>query len=75
MVKIERLQEWTASDKCLSLMDKRLCINYTKNFINSTPFYFIVKWLNFLLITCTSYFRKYFKTSYFFLFWLTEIVS
>ena len=30
-------------------------------FINSTPLYFIVKWLNFLLITCTSYFTKSFK--------------
>ena len=30
-------------------------------FINSTPLYFIWKWLNFLLITCTSYFIKYFK--------------
>ena len=74
MVKIERLQEWAASDKCLSVMDKRLFINlYEMVFnINSKPLYFIVKWLNFLLITCTSYFLKYFKN---FLFWLTEIVS
>ena len=61
MVKIERLQEWTASDKCLSVMEKRLFINFLqKNFINSTPLYFIVKLLNFLLITCTSYLIKYF---------------
>ena len=59
MVKIERLQEWAASDKCLSVMDKRLFINLYKNFINSTTLYFIVKWLNFLLITYTSYFIKY----------------
>ena len=59
MVKIERLQEWTASDKCLSVMDKRRFINlYGIIFINSTPLYFIVKWLNFLLITCTFYFIK-----------------
>ena len=62
MVKIERLQEWAASDKCLSVMEKRLFINlYGNVFINSTPLYFIVKWLNFLLIPCTSYFIKYFK--------------
>ena len=63
MVKIERLQGWAASDKCLSVMKKRLFINlYGMYFINSTPLYFIVKWLNFLLITCTSYFIKYFKS-------------
>ena len=63
MVKIERLQEWAASDKCLSVMEKRLFIKlYGIFFINSTPLYFIVKWLNFLLITCTSYFIKYFTT-------------
>ena len=51
MVKIERLQEWAASGKCLSVMDKRLFINlYESLFINSTPLYFIVKWYNFLLI-------------------------
>ena len=61
MVKIERLQEWDASDKCLSVIAKRLFINlYEIVFINSTPLYFIVKRLNFLLITCTSYFIKYF---------------
>ena len=27
MVKIERLQEWAASDKCLSVMGKRHFIN------------------------------------------------
>ena len=62
MVKFERLQEWAASDKCLSVMEKRLFINlYEIVFINSTPLYFIVKWLNFLLITYTSCFIKYFK--------------
>ena len=61
MVKIERLQEWAASDKCLSVMEKRLFINlYGIVLINSTPLYFIVKWLNFLLITGTSYFKKCF---------------
>ena len=40
MVKIERLQEWAASDKCLSVMEKRLFINLDKKFfINSTPLY------------------------------------
>ena len=62
MVKIERLQEWATSDKCLSVMEKRRFINlFGIIFINSTPLYFIVKWLNFLLITCTSYFIKYFQ--------------
>ena len=56
MVKIERLQEWADSDKCVSVMEKRLFINLCKSlFINSTPLYFIVKWLNLLLITCTFY--------------------
>ena len=62
MVKIERLQEWAASDKCLSVMEKRLFINLFEIFFkDSKPLYFIVKWLNFLLITCTSYIIKYFK--------------
>ena len=62
MVKIERQQKLAASDKCLSVMGKRLFINlYEIFFINSTPLYLIVKWLNFLLITYTSYFIKYFK--------------
>ena len=62
MVKIERLQEWAASDKCLSVMEKRLFINLYESFvINSTLLYFIVKCLNFLLKPCTSYFIKYFK--------------
>ena len=35
MVKIERLQEWAALDKCLSVMEKRLFINlYGIFFIN-----------------------------------------
>ena len=35
MVKIEQLQEWAASDKCLSAMEKRRFINLYKNcFIN-----------------------------------------
>ena len=51
MVKIERLQEWAASDKCLSVMEINL---YGSFLINLTPLYIIVKWLNFLLITCTS---------------------
>ena len=34
MVKIERLQEWAASDKCLSVMETRLFINlYKTNFL------------------------------------------
>ena len=62
MAIIERLKEWAASDKCLFVMDKRLFIHlYEICFINSTPLFFIVKWLNFLLITCTSYFIKYLK--------------
>ena len=53
MVKIERLQEWAASDKCLSVMGKRLfchpcnqSINvnrksHVEQGYNPTPFYFI----------------------------------
>ena len=45
MVKIELIQEWAASDKCLSVMEKRLFINlYEICFKNSKPLYFIVKW-------------------------------
>ena len=33
MVKIERLQEWAASDKCLSVMEKRLLINLYEMFL------------------------------------------
>ena len=33
MVKIERLQEWAASDKCLSVMKKRLFINLYESFV------------------------------------------
>ena len=61
MVKIERLQEWDASIICLSVMEKCLFINLyerTEFFIYSTPLYFIVKWLNFLLITCTWVIQK-----------------
>ena len=35
MVKIERLQEWAASDKCLSVMGKRLFCHPYNQFINS----------------------------------------
>ena len=33
MVKIERLQVWAASDKCLSVMEKRLFINLYEMFL------------------------------------------
>ena len=42
MVKIERLQEWAASDKCLSVMAKRLFINLYGMFfykLNTIIFY------------------------------------
>ena len=35
MVKIERLQEWAASDKCLSVMGKRLFCHHCNQFINA----------------------------------------
>ena len=53
MVKIERLQEWVASDKCLSVMEKRFFCHPCNQFINAnrkshveqgynpTPLYFI----------------------------------
>ena len=50
MVKIERLQEWAASDKCLSVMEKRLLYKVIQNFYKLNTNIFIVKWLNFLLI-------------------------
>ena len=42
MVKIERLQKWAASDKCSSVMVKRLFINLYecfKNKLNTIIFY------------------------------------
>ena len=42
MVKIERLQEWAASDNCLYVMEKRLLINLYGNFfykLNTIIFY------------------------------------
>ena len=33
MVKIERLQEWAASDKCLSVREKRRFINLYEIFL------------------------------------------
>ena len=42
MVKIERLQEWAASDKCLSVMAKRLLINLYKNFLSAQQHYYIL---------------------------------
>ena len=43
MVKIERLQEWAASDKCLSVMEKRLFINlYEMFFYYKTQHYYIL---------------------------------
>ena len=59
MVKIERFQEWAASDKCLSVM-KNVFYKFIQKFYKLNTLYFIVKWLNFLLITCTSYLIKYF---------------
>ena len=43
MVKIERLQEWAASDKCLSVMGKRLLFYeiYTK-FVLQTQHHYIL---------------------------------
>ena len=35
MVKIERLQELAASDKCLSVMEKRLFCHLCNQFINA----------------------------------------
>ena len=77
MVKIERLQEWAASDKCLSVMDKRLCINLYKHFYKLNNIIFYCKMAQFLINNIYFLFYKIFilKTSYFFLFWLTEIVS
>ena len=42
MVKIERLQEWAASDKCLSVMEKRLFINLYEFFFYKTQHYYIL---------------------------------
>ena len=62
MVKIERPTRMGCFRQMFLCNGKRLFINlYKIYFINSTPLYFIVKWLNFLLITCTSYFIKYLK--------------
>ena len=42
MVKIERLQEWAASDKCLSVMEKRLFINLYKIVLKTQNHYILL---------------------------------
>ena len=60
MVKIERLQEWAASDKCLSVMEKSLFINlYGIIFINSTPLFYC-KMAQFLITNMYFLFYKIF---------------
>ena len=49
MVKIERLQEWTASDKCLSVMEKRLLINLYEIFYKLNTIIFYCKMAQFLI--------------------------
>ena len=69
MVKIERLQEWAASDKCLSVMEKRLFINlYGIYFYKLNTIIFCCKLAQFLinnmyykiLYSINNYFIKYF---------------
>ena len=48
MVKIERLQEWADSDKCLSVMEKRLFINLYESFYKLNTIIFYCKMAQFL---------------------------
>ena len=76
MVKIERLQEWAASDKCLSVMEKRLFINLYEIFFKNNTIIFYCKMAQFLINNMYFLFYKnILKTSYCLLFWITEIVS
>ena len=49
MVKIERLQEWAASDKCLSVIYKRLFINLYDMFYKLNTIIFYCKMAQFLI--------------------------
>ena len=49
MVKIERLQEWDASDKCLFVMGKRLFINLYETFYKLNTIIFYLKMAQFLI--------------------------
>ena len=62
MVKIERLQECAASDKCLLVMGKRLFINLYEiilNKLNTILFYLKMAQFLFNIMYSTSYFIKY----------------
>ena len=61
MVKIEQLQEWAASDKCLSVMEK-LCLKFIRKFVynlNTTIFY--CKMAQFLINNMYFLFYKIFQ--------------
>ena len=60
MIKIERLQEWAASDKCLSVMEKRLFINLYKNFYKLNTIIFYCKMAQFLINNMYLLFYKIF---------------
>ena len=61
MVKIERLQEWAASDKCLSVMEKCLFINlYEIVFYKLNTIIFYCKMAQFLINNMYFLFYKIF---------------
>ena len=61
MVKIERLQEWAASDKCLSVMEKRRFINlYGIGFNKLNTIIFYCKMAQFLINNMYFLFSKIF---------------
>ena len=60
MVKIGRLQEWAASDKCLFVMEKRLFINLNEIFFYKlSTIIFYCKMAQFLINNMYSYFLFY----------------
>ena len=60
MVKIERLQECATSDKCLSVMEKRLFINLYGMFYKLNTIIFYCKMAQFLINNMYFLFNKIF---------------
>ena len=60
MVKIERLQEWDASNKCLFVMGKRLFINLYETFYKLNTIIFYLKMAQFLINNMYFLFYKIF---------------
>ena len=61
MVKIERLQEWAASDKCLCVMGNRRFINLYEILYKLNTIIFYCKMAQFLINNLYFLFYKIFK--------------